>query len=52
MKAFVLPCRPAGLRLGEAMALEWEETGKAPLVDFGRDRIWLPAGFVKAVEDQ
>jgi integrase len=42
----------AGLRLNEARLLEWEETDKAPWVDLARDRIILPAGFVKAVEDQ
>src|SRR5262249_2318435 len=42
----------AGLRLGEALALQWEETAEAPWIDPGRNRIWLPAGFVKAVEDQ
>jgi integrase len=42
----------AGLRLGEALALEWDETAEAPWLDLARGRIWLPAGFVKAVEDQ
>jgi integrase len=42
----------AGLRLNEALALEWEETAEAPWLDLDRERIWLPAGFVKAVEDQ
>ncbi len=52
MHAFLLCGWLAGLRLNEARLLEWEETGEAPWVDFQRDRIWLPAGFVKAVEDQ
>jgi integrase len=52
MRAFLLCGWLAGLRLSEAYMLEWEETDAAPWVDFGRDRIILPAGFVKAVEDQ
>ena len=32
--------------------LEWEETDEAPYLDLARDRIVLPAEFVKAVEDQ
>jgi len=42
----------AGMRRNEALALEWEETDKAPWLDLKRRRIWLPAGFVKSVEDQ
>jgi integrase len=42
----------AGLRLGEAQLLSWEPSEQAPWLDLDRDRIWLPAGFVKAVEDQ
>jgi integrase len=51
-RAFLLCGWLAGLRLSEAHALEWEETERAPWIDFDRDRIILPAGFVKAVEDQ
>jgi integrase len=51
-RAFLLCGWLAGLRLSEAHALEWEETESAPWVDFRRGRIVLPAGFVKAVEDQ
>jgi integrase len=51
-RAFLLCCWLAGLRLSEAFALEWEPTGAAPWVDFVRERIWLPAELVKAVEDQ
>jgi integrase len=51
-RVFLLCGWLAGLRLNEALALEWEETAEAPWLDLGRDRIWLPAGFVKAVEDQ
>jgi len=52
MKAFLLCGWLAGLRLAEAHGLEWEPTDKAPWVDFGRNRIILPAEMVKAVEDQ
>jgi len=52
LRAFLLCAWLAGLRRKEAMALEWEETDKAPWVDLDRNRIWLPAEFVKAVEDQ
>jgi integrase len=51
-RVFLLCGWLAGLRLNEALALEWEETAEAPWLDLARDRIWLPAGFVKAVEDQ
>jgi integrase len=52
MRAYLLCGWLAGLRRNEALLLEWEQTDKAPWVDFGKDRIWLPADFVKAVEDQ
>jgi integrase len=52
MRAYLLTGWLAGLRLGEALELEWEENDKAPWLDFGRERIVLPAEFVKAVEDQ
>jgi integrase len=52
MQAYLLAGWLAGLRLVEAFALEWERTDAAPWVDLGANRIWLPAGFVKAVEDQ
>jgi integrase len=42
----------AGLRVGESYALEWEENHQAPYLDFRRNRIILPAGFVKADADQ
>jgi integrase len=50
--AFLLCGWLGGLRLHEALALEREETDQAPWMDGGRDRIVLPAGVVKAVEDQ
>lgn len=52
MKAFLLCGWLAGLRRNEALALEWLESDKAPWVDSLRNRIWLPAEFVKGVEDQ
>jgi integrase len=51
-RAFFLSGWLAGLRLGEAMALEWDESDSAPWLDPARGRVWLPAAFVKAVEDQ
>jgi integrase len=52
MRVFLLTGWLAGLRLNEAVCLEWEEADKAPYLDLDRERIVLPAGFVKAVEDQ
>jgi integrase len=52
MRAYLLCGWLAGLRLSEALELEWEETHKAPYLDFARRRIVLPGEFVKAVEDQ
>jgi integrase len=52
MRAFLLCGWLAGLRLSEALALEWEPSQKVPWVEFGGDRIWLPAEFSKATEDQ
>jgi integrase len=52
MRVFLLCGWLAGLRLGEALALEREETDAAPYLDLARDRIVLPAGFVKAARDQ
>jgi integrase len=51
-RAFLLCGWLAGLRLGEALALEWEPTDKAPYLDLARDRIILPGEFVKGVKDQ
>jgi integrase len=51
-RVFLLCGWLAGLRLNEALALEWEETNEAPWLDLARDHIILPAGFVKSVEDQ
>jgi integrase len=42
----------AGLRVGECYALQWQENDQAPWPDFGRNRIILPAAFVKADADQ
>jgi integrase len=52
MRVYLLCGWLAGLRLNEALTLEWEETDKAPWVDLCRDRIVFLAGFVKAAEDQ
>jgi integrase len=52
MQTFLLCGWLAGLRLGEALALEWEETDSAPYLDMNRNRIWLPGGFVKGGKDQ
>jgi integrase len=52
MRAYLLTGWLAGLRLEEAYLLEWEPTDEAPYLDLARDRIVLPAEFVKAVEDQ
>jgi integrase len=51
-RAFLLCGWLAGLRLNEALALEWEPCDGAPHLDVARNRIVLPARFVKAVEDQ
>jgi integrase len=52
MRAYLLCGWLAGLRLREAFYLEWETTETAPYLDLTRNRIVLPAGFVKSVEDQ
>jgi integrase len=52
MRAYLLTGWLAGLRLEEAFILEWEETDKAPYVDFARQQIIFPAELVKGNEDQ
>jgi integrase len=52
MRTYLLCGWLAGLRLNEALDLEREESAKVPWVDFPRNRIVLPAEFVKAVADQ
>jgi integrase len=52
MRAYLLCGWLAGLRLSEALVLEWEQADRAPWLDLARDRIVLPAEFVKAVKDQ
>jgi len=52
METFLLSGWLAGLRLSEAMQLEWEPNDKSPYVDFAQERIILPAEFAKAVKDQ
>jgi integrase len=52
MRAYLLCGWLAGLRLAEALALEWEESEEVPYLDLPRNRIVLPAKFVKAVKPQ
>jgi integrase len=52
MRVFLLCGWLAGLRLSEALQLEWEAVDLAPYLDLSRNRIVLPALFVKAVKDQ
>jgi integrase len=52
MRAFLLCGWLAGLRLSEALALEREPTDTAPYVDLTRNRIILPAEFVKDGQDE
>jgi integrase len=52
MRAYLLAGWRAGLRRNEAYYLRWAECGDAPYLDLTRDRIILPAGFVKSDEDQ
>src|SRR5262249_13249971 len=52
MRAYLLCGWLAGLRLAEALALEWEEIEEVPYLDLGHGRIILPAKFVKAVKPQ
>jgi integrase len=52
LRAYLLCGWLAGLRLTEAASLEWEPTPEAPYLDLARNRIILPAEFVKATEDQ
>jgi integrase len=52
MRTFLLCGWLAGLRLSEAIALEWEPAEKAPYIDLARNRIIFPAAFVKGKRDQ
>lgn len=52
LRALLLCGWLAGLRLGEALALEWEESAIAPWLDLARGRIIFPAEGVKGGEDQ
>jgi integrase len=52
LQAFVLCGWLAGLRLNEAFSLQREPTTEAPYLALDRNRIVLPAEFVKADEDQ
>jgi integrase len=52
MRAYLLCGWLAGLRLAEALALQWQESEEYPYLDLARNRIVLPARFVKAVKPQ
>jgi integrase len=52
LRAYLLTGWLAGLRLTEAYQLEWEPTEQAPYLDLSRNRIILPAEYVKADRDQ
>jgi integrase len=52
MATFLLCGWLAGLRLNEALALEWEPSERSPYLDLAHSRIVLPAEFVKANADQ
>jgi integrase len=51
-RAYVLAGWLGGLRLAEALALEWEENEKAPYLDLAANRVVLPAEFCKGTRDQ
>jgi integrase len=51
-RTFLLVAWLGGLRLAEVHSLRWEESEEYPWVDFDRDRIVLPAEFVKGQCDQ
>lgn len=50
-KAFLLCGWWAGLRLSEALYLQWERSEKFPWIDLEGNRIVLPAAFAKSNED-
>ena len=51
-RAFLLCGWWAGLRLSEALHLEWETNEEHPWVDFANNKIVLPAVFAKSGQDQ
>jgi integrase len=51
-RAYLLCGWWSGLRLNEAYSLRWEPSEELPWGDFQRNRIVLPAVFVKSDEDQ
>jgi integrase len=51
-RAFLLVGWLSGLRLSEAHALRWKESKDYPYLDLDRNRIILPAEFVKGDRDQ
>ncbi len=52
LQAYLLCGWLGGLRLNEALSLEWKTGSDKPHLDLDRNRIILPAEFVKAVKDQ
>ena len=52
LRAFVGCGWLAGLRRTEAQQLQWEPSERVPWLDPERRRLWIPAAFAKAVEDQ
>ena len=51
-RAYLLCGWWGGLRLSEALFLEWELSEEQPWVDFANNRIVLPAVFAKSAQDQ
>src|SRR5262245_30101224 len=51
-RAYLLCGWWGGLRLSEALFLEWEPSEEHPWVDFPNNRIVLPAVFAKSAQDQ
>jgi integrase len=51
-RAYLLCGWWAGLRLSEARELRWDPSDEWPWIDFGRNRIVLPAVFAKSAQDQ
>jgi integrase len=51
-RAYLLCGWLGGLRLSEAYLLEWEENDQVPYVELARNRVVLPADFVKGKRDQ
>jgi integrase len=50
-RAFLRTAWFTGMRRNEILDLHWNDAG-APWVDFGQNRIWIPAAYNKADADQ